>query len=77
MADKRITELTLLDAASVQGSVDVLAIADVSAAETKKIKVGDVVAAGLSGGIPDGSIPGIKLQANSLTANQLLQHRQP
>ena len=35
-----------------------LAIADISAAETKKITLGDAVAAGLAGGVPDGSIPG-------------------
>ena len=61
MADKRITELQPLDAASVQGAVDVLAVADVSASETKKITVGDAVAAGLAGGVPDGSIPGSKI----------------
>ena len=56
MADKRITELAPLTAAGTEGDVDVLAIADVSAAETKKITAADVVIAGLEGGVPDGSI---------------------
>ena len=71
MADKRITELQPLDAAAVQGSVDVLAVADVSAAETKKIKVGDLVAAGLAGGVPDGSIPGSKIEEDTITSKEL------
>nr|BAR30386.1 phage-related tail fiber protein [uncultured Mediterranean phage uvMED] len=71
MADKRITELQPLEAAAVQGSVDVLAVADVSAAETKKIKVGDLVAAGLAGGVPDGSIPGSKIEENTITSREL------
>lgn len=71
MADKRITELQPLEAAAVQGTVDVLAVADVSAAETKKIKVGDLVAAGLAGGVPDGSIPGSKIEENTITSKEL------
>ena len=71
MADKRITELQAIDAAGTQGSVDVLAIADVSAAETKKITAGDLVAAGLSGGVPDGSIPGEKIEVGSIPGNRL------
>ena len=71
MADKRITELQRLNSADAQGSTDVLAIADVSAAETKKITLGDAVAAGLTGGIPDGSIPGSKIQVNSITSLEL------
>ena len=71
MADKRITELQPLDAASAQGSVDVLAVADVSAAETKKITLGAAVAAALTDGVPDGSIPGSKIANDSITATQL------
>ena len=71
MADKRITELQPLDAAAAQGAIDVLAIADVSAAETKKITLGAAVAAGLAGGVPDGSIPGSKIAPNSITSEEL------
>ena len=81
MADKRITELAPLDAAGAQGAVDVLAVADVSAAETKKITLGAAVAAGLAGGVPDGSIdgskiadrsiPGVKLELEAVTADEL------
>ena len=73
MADKRITELQPLEAAAVLGSVDVLAVADVSAAETMKIKVGDLVAAGLAGGVPDGSIPGSKIEEDTITSKELLR----
>jgi hypothetical protein len=47
-----------------------LAVADVSASETKKVKVADAVVASL-GDIPDGSIAGAKLAANSITADQI------
>jgi hypothetical protein len=70
VADKRITELAPITAAGTQADVDVLAIADVSAAETKKITATDVVAAGL-GDIPDGSIPGGKIEPDSITSLEL------
>lgn len=71
MADKRITELQPLDAANVESTVDVLAVADVSAAETKKVKIADAVAAALASGVPDGSIPGSKIEPDSITSNEL------
>jgi hypothetical protein len=80
VADKRITELNPILAADTEADVDVLALADVSAAETKKIKVVDVVAAA-AGTLPDGtihgdtiidgSISGSKLQENSVTSREL------
>ena len=71
MADKRITELAPITAAGAQSDVDVLAIADVSAAETKKITLADAVTAGLAGGVPDGSIPGSKIEPDSITSIEL------
>lgn len=71
MADKRITELSPINAAGVEGEVDVLALADVSAAETKKVTVVDAVTAALSGGVPDGSISGSKLAPESITSLEL------
>ena len=71
MADKRITELAPITAAGAQADVDVLALADVSAAETKKITLGEAVAAGLAGGIPDGSIPGSKIEPDTITSTEL------
>nr|BAR30336.1 phage-related tail fiber protein [uncultured Mediterranean phage uvMED] len=71
MADKRISELQPITAAGVEGDTDVLALADISAAETKKITVGDVVAAGLAGGVPDGSIPGSKIEPDTITSLEL------
>lgn len=70
MADQRITQLNPLLAADTQATVDVLPIADVSTAETKKITVAAVVTAGL-GGISNNTIPGAKLQDNSVTATQI------
>jgi hypothetical protein len=74
VADKRITELAPLTAAGTQGDVDVLAIADVSAAETKKITAADVVIAGLEGGVPDGSIPGDKIEIDSIQGDRLVEN---
>ena len=80
MADKRITELNPLGGAGVNVDVDVLAIADVSAAETKKITPKDLVSTAL-GQLPDGSIdggviidgtvPGGKLEEDSVTDREL------
>ena len=36
MADKRISDLAVLDSTELDAAVDVLAVADISAAETKK-----------------------------------------
>ena len=70
MADKRITELQPIDGTGV-APLDVLAIADVSAGETKKVTAGALVAAGLAGGIPDGSIPGSKIVDGAIHPKQL------
>lgn len=70
MADQKITQLNPLLAADTQATVDVLPIADVSTAETKKITVAAVVEAGI-GNVSDGAIPGAKLQSNSVTATQI------
>ncbi len=59
MADLKITALPALVEAGVQ-SVDVLALADLSATETKKITVKDLVAAGVAL-IDDADIPGAKV----------------
>lgn len=70
MADQKITQLNPLLAADTQATVDVLPIADVSTAETKKITVAAVVTAGV-GAIDDNTIAGAKLQNNSVTATQI------
>jgi hypothetical protein len=80
VADKRITELNPLSGAGVSVDVDVLAIADVSAAETKKITPKDLVGQALGALPPDsidgdvilnGSISGTKLAENSVTNREL------
>jgi hypothetical protein len=67
VADQRITQLAPLAAAAAQGAVDVLPVADVSTAETKKITLADAVVSGIAAA-PNGSVPGAKLVANSVTS---------
>ena len=59
MADLKITSLPALAEGSIQGT-DVLALADLSATETKKVTVKDLVAAAVAV-IDDGDIPAAKL----------------
>jgi hypothetical protein len=70
VADARITQLASIDAANVQPDVDVLALADVSASETKKITAADVVRSGVVE-VPDGSIPGSKIEPGSIGTIEL------
>ncbi len=70
MADSTITALAPLSGADAQPAVDVLAVADVSTAETKKIKLSDVVSAGITA-VPPGTIPGSALVAGSVTSTQI------
>ena len=70
MADKRITALNPLSAAAIEATSDVLAIADTSAGETKKVTPVALLA-GSVGQVPDGSIPGGKIENNSITSLQL------
>ena len=67
MADLKITALPALVEAGVQ-AVDVLALADLSATETKKVTVKDLVAAGVAL-IDDADIPGAKV--GTLGTNQV------
>ena len=80
MADKRITELNPLSAGAVEAIADVLAVADVSAGETKKITPVALIT-GAAGGLPpetidgsviiDNSIEGVKLAEDSITTREL------
>ena len=69
MADLRITDLNALAKADVSG-VDVLPVADVSASETKKVTVADLVGAGVAL-VSAGSIPGSVIVSDSITATQI------
>jgi len=82
MADLKITTLPALAEAGIQAT-DPLAIADVSATETKKVTVKDLIAAGVAV-IDDGDIPAAKvgtlgtnqvasaaIQANAVTAAKI------
>ena len=66
MPDTEISKLPPLTKAQLQAD-DVLAIADVSLVETKKIRSDDLVAAGLDR-LPDGSVDPNKLDWNGFTA---------
>lgn len=80
MADKRISDLPAIDAAELDATTDVLAVADISAAETKKVTasaliskaIGQVPDGTIDGGlIIDGTLPGSKLEENSVTGREL------
>ena len=64
MADQRITELTALSQAGIAAN-DVLPIADISGAETKKVTVSDLIGGGLA--VTTGVIDLNKLDQNSTT----------
>ena len=70
MADKKITQLNQLTEPSVSAG-DVAAVADVSANETRKVTVPDLVEAGLRL-MPDGSISGNKLEPESIGTDKLI-----
>ena len=67
--DLRISELPPIRKADLQGR-DLLPVADLSASETKSIDVEDFLEAGLQF-IDDGTIQGIKLVADSVTAREV------
>lgn len=69
MADTRISDLPALAGSDLMG-IDLVAVADLSASETKKLTAKDLVQNG-AGLIDDGTIPGVKLVADSVTAAQL------
>ena len=69
MADQQITKLSQLNGTGLQAN-DPLAIADVSASETKKITAKDLVQASMDL-IDNDSIPGGKIEGNSITAAEL------
>lgn len=70
MADKRITDLTPITAADLDPAVDVLALADVSSAETKKLTVADAIASS-AGSLPPNSINGDVIVDGSITSGKL------
>ena len=81
MADRRISELQEILASEVRADADVLALADISASETRKIKVAELAEAvadalpdgSLNGSvIEDGSIHGDKLQDGTVTGDKLV-----
>jgi hypothetical protein len=69
MADKKITQLNPLSGAGV-ATADVLAVADISANETRKVTVADLTVAGLKY-VPEGTISGDKLQDDTVDGGKL------
>lgn len=80
MADKRITDLAVLDSTELDATIDVLAVADVSASETKKVTASALISKAI-GQVPqetingdliiDGTLSGDKLEENSITEREL------
>ena len=70
MADKRISELNPLSSADLDAASDVLAVADLSASETKKVTPTALIV-GAVGVVPDGTIPGSKIEPDSITSLEL------
>lgn len=70
MADQKISALSALLQADVQATTDVLPIADISTAETKKVTPAALVGAGVSG-LAAGTIDGSKIKADSVTTAQI------
>ena len=70
MADKRISELNPLSSADLDANSDVLAVADLSASETKKLTPTALIV-GSVGVVPDGTIPGSKIEPDSITSLEL------
>ena len=80
MSDKRISDLPVLNGSELDAAVDVLAVADVSAAETKKVTAEALISKALaqaSSGtlngsiLIDGSVSGGKLEVDSITSREL------
>ena len=72
MADKKITQLNPLLADDV-AEQDVVPVADISANETRKVTVPDLASAGIRM-MPNNSIPGSKIENESITSAQLGKH---
>ena len=71
MADRRISELQEILASEVRADADVLALADISASETRKIKVAELAEAGINA-LPDGSVNGSILENGSVDGSKLV-----
>ena len=70
MADLKISELPALDGADLD-AVDEVALADLSASETRRINTKKFLENGISRVIADGTIPGAKLVPDSVTAREI------
>ena len=70
MADLKISELPVLDGADLD-AVDEMALADLSASETRRINTKKFLENGTSRVIADGTIPGAKLVPDSVTAREI------
>lgn len=70
MADLKISELPVLDGTDLD-AVDEMALADLSASETRRIDTKKFLENGISRVIADGTIPGAKLVPDSVTSKEI------
>ena len=68
--DLKISELPVLDGTDLD-AVDEMALADLSASETRRINTKEFLEDGISRVIADGTIPGAKLVPDSVTAKEI------
>ena len=67
MADKKISQFTVLAEATIDAANDVLAIVDATGPETKKASVSAIVGAGALAGVGELSVDKITINGNAIT----------
>lgn len=68
MADKKISQFTVLAEATIDAANDVLAIVDATGPETKKASVSAIVGAGALAGVGELNVDNITINGNSITS---------
>ena len=68
MADKKISQFTVLAEATIDAANDVLAIVDATGPETKKASVSAIVGAGAAAGVGELKVDNITINGNAITS---------
>ena len=68
MADKKISQFTVLAEATIDAANDVLAIVDATGPETKKASVSAIVGAGALAGVGELNVDNITINGNAITS---------
>jgi hypothetical protein len=68
MADKKISQFTVLAEATIDAANDVLAIVDATGPETKKASVSAIVGAGALAGVGELNVDNIAINGNAITS---------